>query len=329
MWYTSLNRQRGSLGTKGIPKIALDLLPIHFKETRETFVNGYTPFLSRRTLYGALAVSAALLALGSFVDFPLSSALYDASNPFAMFFAAYGAMPAPLGCVAAGTLFVCGRSRSHPVWGMVQGVGGVLLLIVGAMLVCFLPALYLPVSPALLAGIDLVLCIGTVLIVRRLARGAAPASITRVALAILLVILCELLVVNVIKVCWGRPRMRLVVNHPEAYFFPWWQWGTPLKVLLMATGVAADEFKSFPSAHTANAATMLLLGLIPYLKPQLQRYQKALVAFGFAWTAVVALSRIMLGAHYLTDTAVGFLIGFLSVYLLCGAIFRPHKKTKL
>ena len=81
--------------------------------------------------------------------------------------------------------------------------------------------------------------------------------------------------------------------------------------------------------HPANAATMLLLGLIPYLKPQLQRYQKALVTFGFAWTAVVALSRIMLGAHYLTDTAVGFLIGFLSVYLLCGVIFRPHKKTKL
>lgn len=95
----------------------------------------------------------------------------------------------------------------------------------------------------------------------------------------------------------------------------------------MAAGVAADEFKSFPSGHTANATTMLLLGLVPYLKPQLQKYQKALVAFGFAWAAIVALSRILLGAHYLTDTAVGFLVGFLSVYLICNFLFRSQKQA--
>lgn len=286
-------------------------------------VNGHSSFLPRRTLYGAIVVVLALIGLGSFVDYPLSSALYDDSNPFAMFFAAYGAIPAPLGCVAAGTLFVCGRSRDHKISGMLQTAGGVVLLLLGAVLTCFIPALYLLVSPALLAGVGLVLSAGTVLIVRRLARGTDRAVIIRVGVAILLVILCELLVVNLIKVCWGRPRMRLVVSHPEAYFFPWWRRGTALKEPLTAAGVGADEFKSFPSAHTANAATMLLLGLAPYLKPSLQRYRKVLVAFGFGWTAVVALSRIMLGAHYLTDTAVGFLICFLSIYLICGAIFRP------
>lgn len=287
-------------------------------------MNGQTTFLSRRMLYGAIGAAAVLIALGSFLDYPLSSALYDASNPFAMFFAAYGAMPAPLGCVAAGTLFICGRSRDRKMAGALQSIVGMLLLFAGAGLVCFMPALYLPVSPVLLAGIGLVLSAGTVFIVRRLAKGADRTVMTRVALAILLVIVCELVVVNLIKVCWGRPRMRLVANHPEAYFFPWWQRGTALRESLLAAGVAADEFKSFPSAHTSNAATMLLLGLVPCLKPRLQRYQKALVAFGFAWTAVVALSRILLGAHYLTDTAVGFLIGFLSVYLVCGALFRPR-----
>lgn len=290
-------------------------------------MNRYPPFLPRQTLYGALAVTAILLALGSFVDYPLSSALYDASNPLARFFAAYGAIPAPLGCVAAGTLLVCGRSRNNRMAGALQSIGGVLVLLAGAALVCFLPVLYLPVSPALLAGVGLALSAGTILIVRRLARGADRAVITRVALAILLVLLCELVVVNLIKGFWGRPRMRLVASHPEAYFFPWWRRGTALKGPLLAAGVGADEFKSFPSAHTANAATMLLLGLVPYLKPRLQRYRKALVTFGFMWTAVVALSRILLGAHYLTDTAVGFLIGFLSVYLVCGALFRPRNTT--
>lgn len=284
----------------------------------------HTTFLSRRILYGVILVTLALIAVGSFVDFPLSFALYDASNPFATFFAAYGAIPAPLGCVAAGTLFVCGHNRDNKVLGTVQNIGGILLLFVGILLVCFLPALYMPVSPLLLAGVGLILSAGTILITCRLAKGADRAMIFRVALAILLAILCELLVVNFIKVCWGRPRMRLVVSHPEAFFVPWWQLGNALKEPLMAAGVAADEFKSFPSGHTANATTMLLLGLVPYLKPQLQKYQKALVAFGFAWAAIVALSRILLGAHYLTDTTVGFLVGFLSVYLICGAVLRPR-----
>ena len=133
-----------------------------------------TPFLPRQTLYGAIIVTAAMIALGSFVDYPLSSALYDASNPFALFFAAYGAIPAPLGCVAAGTLFVCGRSRDRKMAGMLQSIGGMLLLLVGALLVCFLPAVYLPVSPVVLGVVGLALSAGTILLVRRLAKGADP-----------------------------------------------------------------------------------------------------------------------------------------------------------
>ena len=216
------------------------------QEMRECFVNGCTPFLSRRTLWGAVVAALALMVLGSLVDYPLSSALYDASNPFAIFFAAYGAIPAPLGCVAAGTLFLCGRSGARSVAGVLQAAGGVLLLVVGVGLVCFLPALYLPVSPVVPAAAGLVLCLVTVLLTRRLAKGADPNRIARVALAILLVILCQLAVVNLIKVFWGRPRMRLVVSHPEAYFFPWWRRGAALKGPLLAAGVGADEFKSFP-----------------------------------------------------------------------------------
>ncbi len=56
-------------------------------------MNGHTHFLPRKTLYGAIVVAAALIALGSFVDYPLSSALYDASNPFVVGATAEGALP--------------------------------------------------------------------------------------------------------------------------------------------------------------------------------------------------------------------------------------------
>ena len=44
-------------------------------------MNGHATFLSRRTLYGFLAVVPVLIALGSFVDHPLSLALYLPVSP--------------------------------------------------------------------------------------------------------------------------------------------------------------------------------------------------------------------------------------------------------
>lgn len=86
---------------------------------------------------------------------------------------------------------------------------------------------------------------------------------------------------------------------------------------MIAAGTAAEEFKSFPSGHTANAATMLLLGLIPLLQPKLKKYKNWLLAFGFTWAAVVAFTRIIMGAHYLTDTVVGFTVSIVCIYLIC------------
>ncbi len=65
--------------------------------------------------------------------------------------------------------------------------------------------------------------------------------------------------------------------------------------------VTAD-FGSFPSGHTANAAT---LGAILFLLT----WRWWVLAAGLAWTALMAFSRTYLGAHWLTDTLGGALLG--------------------
>jgi undecaprenyl-diphosphatase len=64
--------------------------------------------------------------------------------------------------------------------------------------------------------------------------------------------------------------------------------------------VATDE-GSFPSGHTANAATMA----------------------GAVYTLLMALSRTYLGAHWLTDTLGGLLVGA-GVAVLCWAAFASR-----
>ena len=66
--------------------------------------------------------------------------------------------------------------------------------------------------------------------------------------------------------------------------------------------LVVSDFGSFPSGHTANAATMaVVLGVV------LRRRWVWLA--GFAYTVAMLLSRTYLGAHWLTDTVGGILVG--------------------
>jgi len=70
----------------------------------------------------------------------------------------------------------------------------------------------------------------------------------------------------------------------------------PEEILVVA------DYGSFPSGHTANAATMaVVFGLV---------FGRLWIwAAGFLYTAMMAFSRTYLGAHWLSDTIGGILIG--------------------
>ncbi|MBO9625484.1 MAG: phosphatase PAP2 family protein [Microbacterium sp.] len=73
--------------------------------------------------------------------------------------------------------------------------------------------------------------------------------------------------------------------------------------------IVASDFGSFPSGHTANAATLALVLVV--LLPRVWT-----VLVGALWIVAMALSRTFLSVHWATDTLGGALVGAAAVLLL-------------
>lgn len=74
-----------------------------------------------------------------------------------------------------------------------------------------------------------------------------------------------------------------------------------------------SDFGSFPSGHTANAATIAVVLLV--------LFPRAWVGIvGAAWVLLMALSRTVLAVHWLTDTVGGALAGVAAAALIAAAL---------
>ena len=132
----------------------------------------------------------------------------------------------------------------------------------------------------------------------------------------------------VIKGIMHRPRYRSVIVGEYAEFHNWWQRCTNYKELIerWPTVLSSEEFKSFPSGHTSTAAiTMMFVVILPFAyQREIKRYTLYFyLALGF--TLFVAFSRMLVGAHFLTDVAMGGLITTISAY---GCFLFLRFKTK-
>ncbi len=76
-----------------------------------------------------------------------------------------------------------------------------------------------------------------------------------------------------------------------------------------------SDFGSFPSGHTANAATIAVVLIVIF------RRWWILIA-GVVWTLAMALSRTILSVHWLTDTIGGMLIGASAALLVAALLGR-------
>lgn len=121
----------------------------------------------------------------------------------------------------------------------------------------------------------------------------------KIALTCVEASLTVLIVISLLKQVWGRVRFRELDQALETgmKFTPWY---SPQ----FFTG-----YRSFPSGHTGNATLIFLLSL--YFPKQRKWLCPALII----WILLVAVSRVFVGAHYLSDVLFGCAITSIICYI--------------
>lgn len=180
---------------------------------------------------------AMCLVIGSFFDLQISEALVNPNDAFGVFGAAYGEYPFSLALLVGGMMLIMFRSRQRTGLALIQIALGILALVVGGVMTVVNPNRYLPGAPVWNYLLNALIVGAVVWATIYLLRGVERSQAMRVATVVLLVVVAELIIINVIKVGWERPRMRMLLEQPDAVFSPWWNPGTPEKSALMAAGV--------------------------------------------------------------------------------------------
>lgn len=263
------------------------------------------------------------MIIGSFYDYQISTVLLNEKSKFGILLASYGQVPAMLCFSIGGTLLMKITSLQNKVKYAISYTFGVLLNAFAIMGITMDPMLYMdgmPMALSLIIAASLVLIVDVIFL--KLTRDTNRDQLKKFIILILGVMLIEIILINIIKVPWARPRMRMIATNGEASFQPWWIIGSNIKENLMALGVAAEEFKSFPSGHTGNAACAILLGTLPLISSKLKGKEDMLFFIGVAFTFIVAFSRVIMGAHFLTDVTVGMSLTFIIEVILIFILWK-------
>lgn len=282
---------------------------------------------AKKYCFGIVLLLISFMVIGSFYDFQLSSALYNPKSFFGILFASYGQLPAMLCFSVAGILLIKIRDPKKKGWQLFSCIIGGLLTILAILGIMMDPMLYIP-HMSMIISLIIAVCIVILVdvIVWRLCVGTDRRNIKKFIIIILGVMLLEMIIINIIKVPWARPRMRLIVEQPEVAFQSWWMIGNDMKAHFMALGIAGEEFKSFPSGHTGNATCAIMLGLLPLLSVRLKGKETMLFFIGVLFTCVVAFSRIIMGAHFLSDVTIGMSCAFIVEVIFVYFVIKKDKK---
>lgn len=258
----------------------------------------YTIFLS---IIGILMIIFALM------DLNISHAVYNPESKFGLLFEAIGEFPAALIATFCTISLMLTRNKEKSLKYNLGTVGYIVILFLFSIMAAMLPVKYFN-GPEILIPVLMVLYIGVSYIIAKKYAVTNKEELRRAAIVGVLAFVYVTIAFNSIKFLWGRERYRHMIEVGSFDGFSKW---------FIPQGFASgNEFMSFPSGHSANAAIMIWITLIPTFVTSLKDKKNWFISFAALWIVLVPVSRIVVGAHFASDVTMGVNITLLIFVLL-------------
>ncbi len=257
--------------------------------------------ISDRKVYWLLAgLSLVLLVFCAFFDLQIAQASYRPESRFGNFLRNFGEQPGhALILFSAGVYLWYGRNL------LIR----IVMLIPFCLEILILIDKYRPPGSFVEGAFVALLVLLPVVVILLFRRFMTAAGIARnSALVVLAGVLHPLFLVQILKKLWGRIRFNDLAEG-ALDFTPWY----------LPQGITGSQ--SFPSGHTAMGVMMCFLILY------LPRHLRGPAFFPlFAWAIAVAASRVILGAHYVSDVSFSLLAG-LGLLFFFNRLSAPAEET--
>lgn len=279
-------------------------------------------------IYIVAAILLALTACGSIWDLEIADVIYigemPSENIYGIIFSYIGIIPTFVGWSFLGaSIFYLSKKQIEDTvkrrWCMAFGI---LLLVLSFFYFC--NTLYMANANAFKVHFAIAYSIGIAVIYLsaylgyKLSKKSNSSDLLKTALLLAAVSIVTLLIISSTKKIMCRPRYRFVLASENIdYFRSWWQSGRSIKTSL-GHGAASDEFASLPSGHSAYSmfAIFIFPALAEYVEA-LKKFKPHLLILGFVWWGLTALSRMTVGAHYLTDVTIAGLVTIFAYAVVC------------
>ena len=266
--------------------------------------------------------------LGSFFDLQIDKVLWSENNPFGLIMASFGVYPcyAGLAFVGGGLMSTTIKRKELPLWGKIICFFLSGLAIVMAVYLCGgeWPSVngynvpQLEWLSFLIAGIVFagVYCAGYLV-----CRKGDVKQLWAMLLVMVVIFTVSLLPAGfVIKLIIHRPRYRYLVRTGVLPFYNWWENCANYKDYIGGHidgfPITKEDFKSFPSGHSGTGMIMaMFLSYAPIFFKKLKGKETIMFYVGVLWGLTMMFSRMLVGAHYLTDTCMGSLIVMVVFYI--------------
>ena len=222
----------------------------------------------RKTYKYTLLVISVLLVIFAFTDLQISNAIYNSNSSFGMIFEAIGEFPAAVIATFCTVSLMLTRNKEKSVKYNLRTGGYIILLLLFALMAAMLPVKYFN-GPTVLIPIIATLYIVISYIIAKKYSSTNREELRNAAIVGVLTFVFVVITFNLVKMGWGRERYRHMIATGSFEGFS--LWFTPQKL------TTDNEFMSFPSGHSANAAIMIWITLIPTFITSLREKKNSVI----------------------------------------------------